>query len=225
MLGREPERKIAGVLLDQEADEPLVRAERRTMDAQRGFFGVIFVAIDQTEPFRHGEIHLVGRQGEFATDDAPDLHVNLGAVKRRFVRHFDIIDAGLFERVTDHILGLDPEFRFVDELGVVAREARGIVRAEAHDVFFDAEDSEILQIHFVHAVELCGELFRRAIDVRVVHIERAYAHEAEEFARLLVAVVGAVFGQAQREVAITARLRRKNAVVMRAVHGFQIVFR
>jgi hypothetical protein len=97
------------------------------------------------------------------------------------------------------------------------------VRAEAHDVFLDAENLEILQIHLVDRVELGGELLRRAIDVRVVHVERAHAHEAEQFARLLVAVAGAVFGQAQRQIAVTARLRRKNAVMMRAVHRFEVI--
>ena len=56
-------------------------------------FGVVLVAIDEAEPRGHGEVHLVGRQREFAADDAPDLHVNLRAVERRFVRHFDVVDA------------------------------------------------------------------------------------------------------------------------------------
>ena len=84
-----------------------------------------------------------------------------------------------------------------------------IVRAEAHLIFLEAEDLEILQIHLVHGVELVGELLLGAIDVRVVHVERAHAHEAEQLAALLVAIAGAVFGEAQRQVAVTARLRRK----------------
>jgi hypothetical protein len=35
LLGREPEREVAGVMLDQETDELLVRAGRRAVDAQR----------------------------------------------------------------------------------------------------------------------------------------------------------------------------------------------
>ena len=77
------------------------------------------------------------------------------------------------------------------------------------DVFLDAEDFEILQIHVVHGAELVGELLLGAVDVGVVHVERTHAHEAEQFAALLVAVAGAVFGEAQRQVAITVRLRRK----------------
>ena len=95
--------------------------------------------------------------------------------------------------------------------------------AEAHDVFFDAENFEIFQIHFVDGVKLGRELLLGAINVGVVHVERANAHEAEKLAGLLVTVAGAVFGEAQRKIAITARLRRKNAVVMRAVHRFEVI--
>ncbi len=190
------------------------------MDAERGFIHIVLVAIDQAEFARDGEVHLVGGQGEFAANDAPDLHVNFRAVEGRLIRHLDVVDAGVLERFADHFFGLFPKLRFVDEFGVVASQARGIVGAETHDVFLDAEDFEILEIHFVDGIELLGELLWSAVDVGVVHVERAHAHEAEKFARLFVAVAGAIFGQAQWQVAVTARLRRKDAVVVRAVHGF-----
>src|ERR1041385_7087837 len=81
LFGGEPEREVAGVMLDEEADEAFVRPERRAMDAERGLFGVVFVAIYEADTFRHGEVHLVGGQGEFAANDAPDLDVNLWAVE------------------------------------------------------------------------------------------------------------------------------------------------
>ena len=52
LLGREPEREVAGVMLDEKADEPFVRAQRRAMDAQRRLVRVVLVAIDQAEAFR-----------------------------------------------------------------------------------------------------------------------------------------------------------------------------
>ena len=45
LFGREPEREIAGVMLDQEADETFVRAERRAMDAERRLVGVVAVVV------------------------------------------------------------------------------------------------------------------------------------------------------------------------------------
>ena len=41
LLRREPEREVAGVMFDQKADEPLVRAERRAMDAERRLLRVV----------------------------------------------------------------------------------------------------------------------------------------------------------------------------------------
>ena len=83
---------------------------------QSGVFSVLsLVAIGQAETCGHGEIHLVGGDGEFAADGAPDLHVDLRAVERRFVRHFDVVDAGLVENVAHHVFGFLPQLRFVDE--------------------------------------------------------------------------------------------------------------
>ncbi len=36
-------------MLDEKADETLVRAERRAMDAERGFLGVVAVFVDEAE--------------------------------------------------------------------------------------------------------------------------------------------------------------------------------
>jgi hypothetical protein len=47
LLGREPEREIAGVMLDQEFDETFVRAERRAMNAKRNGFWVASRVKDQ----------------------------------------------------------------------------------------------------------------------------------------------------------------------------------
>ena len=62
---------------------------------------------------------------------------------------------------------LYPELGFIDEF---LAELRRIVGGETHDVFLDAEDLEILQIHLVHGVELVLELLLGAVDVGVVHL-------------------------------------------------------
>ena len=59
--------------------------------------------------------------------------------------------------------------------------------------------------------------------MRVVHLQRAHAHESEQLAALLVAITRAVFRQPQRQIAITARHRRKQFVMMRAVHRFEVI--
>ncbi|MFM1944955.1 MAG: hypothetical protein RI897_3937 [Verrucomicrobiota bacterium] len=54
--------------------------------------------------------------------------------------------------------------------------------AEAHDVFIEAEDLEVFEVHLIDCVEFLGELVGGAIDMGVVHVEGSDAHEAEEFA-------------------------------------------
>ena len=79
LIRREPEREVARVMFDEKADEPLMRAERRAMDAQRRLVRVVLVAVGQAELGGHGEVHLVGGDGEFAANGARHLHVNLRA--------------------------------------------------------------------------------------------------------------------------------------------------
>ena len=95
LLGREPKREIAGVMLNQESDEPLVRAERRAMDADRDLVDVVLVFVAQIEIARLREIDLVRRDRKLAPDHAPCLHVDLRSIKRGLVRHLDVVDAGV----------------------------------------------------------------------------------------------------------------------------------
>src|SRR6516162_4796200 len=115
-------------------------AKRRAMDAERSLFGVVAVAINKAKAFGHSKIDLVGRQCKFTAYHAPNLDVNLRAIKRRFVWHFNVVYFRIDESLPDHVFGLFPKLRFVDEFGVVAGQARRIVSAETHDVFLDAED-------------------------------------------------------------------------------------
>ena len=80
-------------MLDEEPDEPLVRSQRRAMDAQGSLLGIVAVLIGEPEALWDGKVHLVGRQGEFPADDAPDLHVDFRAVKGRLIRHLNIVYA------------------------------------------------------------------------------------------------------------------------------------
>ena len=193
LFGREPEREVAGVMLDQEADETFVRAERRAMNAERRLFGVVLVFVNEIEAARLREIDLVGRDGELAADRAPGLHVDLRSVERGFVRDLDKIDPGILEDVARHFFGLFPKLRFIDKL---LSELGRIVGGETHQIFLDPEELEIFQIHLVHGVELRFELFRREINVRVVHLHRAHPHEPEQLAALFVAITGPVLREA-----------------------------
>ena len=172
-------------MLDQKSDETFVRAKRRAMNADRDLVGVVAVLIAKIKIARLREIDLVGRDGKLASDHAPRLHVDLRPVKGRFVRHFDVIDSRVFQNVARHLFGLFPKLRFIDKF---LAELRWIVRRETHQIFVDPEELEIVQIHFVHRIELGFELLRRHVEMGVVHLQRAHPHESEQLAALLVAI-------------------------------------
>ena len=220
LFRREPEREVAGIMLDQETDESLVRAQRRAMNAERRRFRVLAGFVNKPKPGRDGEVDLISRDAELAADRAPDLDIDLRSVKSGFVRHFDVVDPAPLQDAAHHFLGLKPERTVIDEL---LAQLRRIVGGETHEVFLDPEEPEILQIHLIDGVKLLFELLLGAVDVGVVHLERAHPHEPEELARLFVAIVRSVFGEAEWEVAITVRHRGKELVMMRAVHRLEVV--
>ncbi len=192
LLGREPEGEIAGVMLDEEADEALVGTEWRAVNAQRRFLGVVAVLVNKAKTRGHRKIHLIRRDGEFPPDRAPDLHIDLWPVEGGFVRNLNIVNARFDKDLAHHVLGFFPEDRIVHEFHP---ELGRVVGGESHDILIDAEDLEVLEIHLVHGAEFLSELLFRAIDVRVVHLHRAHAHEAKELTALLVAIAGAVLRQ------------------------------
>ena len=220
LLWGEPQGEVSCVVFDEEPDEPFVRSERGAVDAQRGFVRVVAVPIGEAETFGHREIDLIGRDREFASDGAPDLDVDLGAIESGFVGDLDEMDAGFDENIPDHFLGLAPEFRLVDEF---LPQFFGVMGGESHEVLFEAEDLEVFEIHLIHGDELRFELFRGAVQMGVVHLHRSDPHEAEQFTGLFVAVTGPVFGEAHWEVAVASGHGAKDLVVMRAVHRLEVI--
>ena len=97
------------------------------------------------------------------------------------------------------------------------------MQRQAHDELLDAEQLEILVIQVNHAHEFLLELVFGAVDVGIVHLHRADAHQAEKLARFLVAVARAILGQADGQVAVGARLGAEDFVVHRAIHRLDVV--
>src|SRR6266513_5179947 len=106
------------------------------MNADRDLVDVVAVLVAKIKIARLREIDLVRRDGKLASYYAPRLHVDLGAVKSCFVRHFDIIDSRVLQDVTCHLLGFLPKLWFIDKF---LAELPGIVRREAHEIFVDPE--------------------------------------------------------------------------------------
>src|SRR6516225_6416936 len=103
-------------MFDQKSDETFMRAKRRPMNADRNLVGVVAVLVNEMQPARLREINLVGGERELASDHAPDLHIDLGPIKRGFISHLNVIDSGILQYVPRHLLSLFPKFRFVNKL-------------------------------------------------------------------------------------------------------------
>src|SRR5438552_3931494 len=103
-------------MLDQRSDETFVRAERRAMNTDRNLVGVVAVLVAKFKSARPGAIGLARHYRKLASDHTPRWHIKLRPVKRRFVRHFDVVNPRVFQNVARHLFGLFPKLRFIDEL-------------------------------------------------------------------------------------------------------------
>ena len=80
--GRQPQRPGAGIVLDQQRDEPLEAAENRPVDDHRPVLGVVGADVLQVEPLRHLVVELNRRALPLPADRVGDVEVDLRAVER-----------------------------------------------------------------------------------------------------------------------------------------------
>ena len=99
----------------------------------------------------------------------------------------------------------------------------GVPEREAKAVVVEAEGGVVVLCHANVGCYFGGDLLERAVDVRVIHREHAHAQQPAERSRELVAVDGAVFGDAQWQLAVAALAMAEDQVVHGAVHRLQVV--
>src|SRR6266536_5292337 len=205
----EPEWERAGVLLREDADEPLERAVERTVDDEHRMLHVVRPHVGEPETLRHLPVELNRPELPGAAQRVGDVQVDLRPVERALARADDILDLLALERGLDLALGEVP-------LGVAAelvvrprRELRPRLEPEAA-----VERAEVVDA----AVELRRHLLLRAEDVRVVLRHVPDAREPVQRTRQLVAVQRRRLGVAERQVAIAAQGASEEEHVPRAVH-------
>ena len=81
---REPQRKGAGVVLDEHAEEALDRAEERAVDHDRLVRRAVFADVLELEALGQVEVKLHGGELPEAAEDVDELDVDLGAVEGGF---------------------------------------------------------------------------------------------------------------------------------------------
>src|SRR5579885_28716 len=211
---REPHRKRARLLLDEDAEEALNRAEQRAVNHHGAVRLVVLADVLKLEALRQVEVPLHGAELPQATDGVLDLEVNLRPVERGLALDALVIDAALVESLGQRRLGVRPALFRAEPLlrGVAAFDRK----LEAD--FVEAEGSEHVNDKINAVADLLANLLRRAEQVRVVNGEAAHAHQPVERARKLRAIDRAHLGVALRQVAVRALLRAVDADVERAVH-------
>src|SRR5207237_2302313 len=77
----EPEWEISGVMLDQNADEALHRAEDRPVQHNRCMSAAILTNIDRAEPPRHVEVELHGTALPLSADRVTQVEFALWPIE------------------------------------------------------------------------------------------------------------------------------------------------
>ena len=216
----EPGRERAGVVLGEDAEEPLDRAELRRVDHHRLLARPPSAALVlQAEPGRLVEVVLDGRHLPGAADGVAGLHGDLRAVERRAARVGDELQAGSTRGLLEDGGGVGPLLVRPDELVPPGRRRgwtapgssrRGRSRAAGR------------------ARSPAGAGSRRApargdVAVRVVLGQATHPGQAVDDAGLLVPVHRAELEEPQRQLAVGPPARPEDQVVHRAVHGLEVV--
>ena len=192
--GREPERKLTGVVLDQDADEALERSQQRTMDHRRAVLGVVGPRVEHVEALGHRIVQLHGAELPRAPDRVGHVQIDLGPVEGPVARRDHVRPLRLLERPRQSDLAAVPQFVGADAL----------FRAQAErDLDVGEPEGAVDRVHEVEEPEdLVLELVERREDVRVVLRKRPHARQPRRHARALVTVEAAEVGIPHGQVAI-----------------------
>ena len=191
------------------------------MNDDRPLLLVLLADITQIKALCLCEIHLVGSQCKLTTNGAPNLNIDFGAIKRRFVFHFHITHTHALQHFANHVFGFLPQLWHID---ILLTQLGWIVLRKAHHVFINAKLLKVLQVQCVYTFKLFLKLFFCTIDVGVVHLQAANTHQTKQLPTLLITITSAIFGKAQWQFLVCMRQCLENFVVVRTVHRLQVVF-
>src|SRR6266571_1261423 len=217
--GREPERKCAGVMLDQDAEEALHGTEQGAVNHERLMLGAVFGDVLQAEASGQIKIELHGGELPGAADGVNELDVDLGAVEGGFALHFLERDVHALHGVGERGGGAAPVFGFT---GVIFG-VRGIPIGELDFEFVEAKIFHDGVGEIDAGFDFRFDLRGHAENVRVVLRESADAEQAVKHAAAFVAIDGAELGEAHGKITIAAQLRFIDEDVAGAVHGLELV--
>ena len=203
------------MMLDEDADESLERAEDGAMQHHGRVLVAVFADIGRAEPAGHVQVDLQRAALPVAADGIAQHEFELGSVERALTRVVGVGEAGRLQRLQERRLGLVPD-------GILADACLGPVgELDAHVV--EAEGPVNVEDQVADRDRLGRDLFGGAEDVRVVLGERAHAHHAVQRAGRFVAMTFAELAEAHGQVAVARDALLEDLHVARAVHGLDRV--
>ena len=217
LLGREPERELAGEVLDQDADEALHRAEDGSVEHHRVVLVAVLADVGGVEARlgRQLVVDLDGAALPMAAEGVDQGELQLRAVERALALGHRVGQPGLGAGVAERGLGAVPGRIIADALG------RAVGELDDDAVLAEAEVGIDLLEQGAERGHLAGDLRLAAEDVGVVLDEAAHAHDAVQRARDLIARARAELGHAQRQVAVGLEALAEDLDVTRAVHRLE----
>ena len=205
-------------MLDQDADEPLVRAEDRAVEHHRAMLLPVLADVACVEPFRQHPVGLQGADLPGAPDRVLQVPFELGRIESAFARQ--LLPAELLrrharsdDRLAKLVLGLVPI--------LVAAEAVVGPQCELDRVIVETEIPVDAVGKLAERTRLVDDLVLAAEDVSIVLRELAHAHQPVKRAVRLVAVAAAVLVEADRQFAVAGDALLEDQDVPRAVHRLQ----
>src|SRR5271167_1957262 len=167
---REPERETAGIMLDQDRDEPLHRAEDRAVQHDRRMAPAILTDVSGSQPPRHVEIELQRTALPLPAKRVAQVEFELRPVERALAGVVGVGQPRQLDRCLQIALGTVPD-----------RIAANALRRPVGEFDLDIVEAEVAvhrQQQLADPDRLAGDLILGAEDVRVVLGKAAHPHDA-----------------------------------------------
>ena len=207
---RQPQRQRAGILLDQNADEALQRAQNGPVQHGRTLAAAVFGDVLDTEAFRQVEVHLHRATLPATPDCVIKREFQLRAVERAITFGDHVVHAHHFAGLLQLAFGSIPDGIRADALLGTSRQ-----------LDFHLVEAQ-LAVHFENQLACFGgfggQLFGRTENVGVIHDEATHAHQAMQRTGRFIPMAGAEFGHTQWQIPVDMQRIGIQLNMSRAVH-------
>lgn len=120
LLGREPEREVAGDIFDKHTEEAFDGTHDGGMDHDDAFVFSLFIDAGKIETFRHAHVELDGRDLPFASEGILGHEIEFRSIESRFPDTVEGIGVFFFRDILENGFGTPPLF-LRTEIGVWRR--------------------------------------------------------------------------------------------------------